>query len=184
MKTTSDRVGLKIAYSKANSTLPEKLPYIENKEAEKAYKLLVRKFGKKEMMFFGTWKKVKMRPRTYNRPRKVWVCLSGDPSTLHNGWRRLIHDVAHDIFSWRSPGLPDHCKFQADLEAEICEYVLKSGWLNGSLKPKPLPKLSNDEKKVIKIKRFEANILRWETKIKRANTYLKKYKTKLKRLSK
>ena len=80
--------------------------------------------------------------------------------------------------------MPDHCKFQADLEAEICEYVLKSGWLNGSLKPKPLPKLSNDEKKVIKIKRFEANILRWETKIKRANTYLKKYKTKLKRLSK
>ena len=44
--------------------------------------------------------------------------------------------------------------------------------------------VSNDEKKVIKIKRFEANILRWETKIKRANTYLKKYKTKLKRLSK
>ena len=77
MKTTSDRVGLDIAYSKANSTLPEKLPYIENKEAEKAYKLLVRKFGKKEMMFLGTWKKVKMRPRTYNRPRKVWVCLSG-----------------------------------------------------------------------------------------------------------
>ena len=33
MKTTSDRVGLDIAYSKANSTLPEKLPYIENKEA-------------------------------------------------------------------------------------------------------------------------------------------------------
>ena len=41
-----------------------------------------------------------------------------------------------------------------------------------------------DEKKVIKIKKFENIILRWETKIKRANTYLKKYKTKLKRLKK
>ena len=186
MRTSSDRIGLELAYSDANSTLPDNIPYITKAEALRAYKKLVRKFGVKEKKssYRDEFVKVKKAIRTYNRPRKVWVCLSGNPSTLHNGWRRLIHDVAHDIFSWRSPGLPDHCKFQADLEAEICEYVLKSGWLNGSLKPKPLPKLSNDEKKVIKIKRFEANILRWETKIKRANTYLKKYKTKLKRLSK
>ena len=179
-RETNDKVGLRNAYKKANSTLPKELPFITFAEAERASRLLASKFGKLKdaspSKIYPMYKK--------QRVRKVWVCLSGNPSTLHNGWRRLIHDVAHDIFSWRSPGLPDHCKFQADLEAEICEYVLKSGWLNGSLKPKPLPKLSNDEKKVIKIKRFEANILRWETKIKRANTYLKKYKTKLKRLSK
>ena len=183
MRETIDKVGLQKSYEKANSTLPKNLPYIENKEAMRVYRRLIRKFGRAEKMIFDKWVKVKM-PFQYREPRKVWVCLSGNPSSLHNGWRRLIHDVAHDIFSWRSPGLPDHCKQQADLEAEIGEYVNKSGWLNGSLKIKPKPKLSNDEKKIIKIKRFEDNILRWETKIKRANTYLKKYKTKLKRLKK
>jgi len=169
MRETIDKVGLQKSYEKANSTLPKNLPYIENKEAMRVYRRLIRKFGRAEKMIFDKWVKVKM-PFQYREPRKVWVCLSGNPSSLHNGWR--------------SPGLPDHCKQQADLEAEICEYVNKSGWLNGSLKIKPKPKLSNDEKKIIKIKRFEDNILRWETKIKRANTYLKKYKTKLKRLKK
>ena len=36
----------------------------------------------------------------------------------------------------------------------IREYVNKSGWLNGSLKIKPKPKLSNDEKKIMKILLF------------------------------
>jgi hypothetical protein len=177
---TRDKKSLSDAYKKANSTLPKELPYITFEEAKRASRLLASKFGKLKdaspSRFFPMSKK--------RYVRKVWICLSGNPSTLHRGWRRLIHDMAHDIFTFRNPKLPDHCTFQADLEAEVCEYVLKSGWLNGSLKPKLKPKLSNDEKKVIKIKKFENIILRWETKIKRANTYLKKYKAKLKRLKK
>ena len=129
-------------YQDCNSTLPKDLPYITKVEAQRAYRLLVRKFGRKQVPGYKgygsqkdrTWINRKMSVReirplklingSYKRfksyetwTRKCWICLSGNPSTLHNGWRRLIHDVAHDIFSWRSPGLPDHCKFQADLES-------------------------------------------------------------------
>ena len=179
-RETNDKVGLRNAYKKANSTLPKELPFITFAEAERASRLLASKFGKLKdaspSKIYPMYKK--------QRVRKVWVCLSGNSSTLSRGWRRLIHDMAHRIFRYRNPSLPNHCTFQADLEAEICEYVNKSGWLDGSLKTKPKPKLSSEEKKVIKIELVKGNILRWETKIKRANTYLKKYKAKLKRLTK
>jgi len=183
MRETSNYKGLRLAYKKANSILPKELPYISNAEAFRVYKKLIRKFGVKEKRhpWKDKWQKMKMPVRTYNRPRKIWVCLTGNSSSLHRGWRRLIHDVAHDIFHWRSPRLPDHCSFQAELEAEIVQYVNDSGWLNGSLKPKPKVKLSSDEKISIKIKRLQDNIKHWETKIKRANTYLKTYRYKLKR---
>ncbi|BAQ89164.1 hypothetical protein [uncultured Mediterranean phage uvMED] len=179
MKETSDKKNLVKSYDLANSILPKELPFITYKEADKAARLLAKKFGKLKDA-------APTRYRNYPtniRIRKCWICLSGDSSTLHRGWRRLIHDMAHRLFRYRSPNMPDHCKLQADFEAEMVSYVNQSGWLNGLLKPKAKPKLSNDEKRNIKIIRLKENILRWETKIKRGNTYLKKYKTKLKRLS-
>ena len=113
------------------------------------------------------------------RVRKVWVCLSGDPSTLHRGWRRLIHDLAHRIFRYKSPSLPDHCQFQADFEAELVAYVNKSGWLEGGLKPK-IVVLSNEEKRLKKIKHLQFLIERWQRKQKIANTFIRKYHKKLK----
>ena len=48
----------------------------------------------------------KMPIQIYARePRRCWICLSGDPSTLHNGWRRLIHDVSHMVHKWLRPNL-------------------------------------------------------------------------------
>lgn len=179
MRETSDKENLVKSYDLANSILPKELPYITYEEADKAAKLLARKFGKLKDA-------APIRYRNYPtniRIRKCWICLSGDSSELHKGWRRLIHDMAHRLFRYRNPNLPDHCKLQADFEAEMVSYVNQSGWLNGSLKPKAKPKLSNDEKRNVKIIRLKQNILRWETKIKRGNTYLKKYKAKLKRLS-
>ena len=35
-------------YRDCNSTLPEDLPYITKEEAQRAYRLLVRKFGRKQ----------------------------------------------------------------------------------------------------------------------------------------
>ena len=179
MKETSDKDNLVKSYDLANSILPKELPYISFKEAEKAAKLLARKFGKQ---------KDAAPSRHNNYPtdfdiRKCWICLTGDASALHRGWRRLIHDMAHLLFKYRNPTLPIHCKLQADFEAEIVTYVNQSGWLAGALKPKIKAQLSNDEKRNVKIVRLKKNISNWETKIKRANTYLKKYKAKLNRLS-
>ena len=177
-KESSDKSGLNACYEKANNTLPEKLPYITYAEAEKAARRIAIKFGKRKYASPTVLWEFSKKPFI----RKNWVCLSGNSSNLHRGWKRLIHDMAHRIFRYRNPGLPDHCKLQADFEVELQNYVLKMGWLNGSLKPKPKVKLSSDEKKQFKIKVLKRNILRWESKAKRANTYLKKSKKKLKRL--
>ena len=174
-RETSDKKNLRTSYDKANSILPKTLPYITYDEAKRASRLLVSKFGKLKDAspdnFGSMYKKI--------RVRKVWVCLSGDPSTLHRGWRRLIHDLAHRIFRFRSPSLPDHCQFQADFEAELVAYVNKSGWLEGDLKPK-IVVLSNEEKRLKKIKHLQFLIERWQRKQKIANTFIRKYHKKLK----
>ena len=178
-KETSDKVGLDLAYEKANSTLPKQLPYITFLEAEKASRLLASKFGK--LKDASPNKIYPMNKK--QRVRKVWVCLTGDPSTLNRGWRRLIHDMAHRIFRYRSPSLPDHCTFQADLEAEICKYVYESGWLKGVLKPKVVI-LSKDEKRNKKLEHYKKLISKWQTKLKLANTFIRKYNKKVKYLNK
>ena len=194
-------------YKDCNSTLPENLPYITKVEAQRAYRLLVRKFGRKQVPGFTTygskrdrtwvsmkmgvreirpWKKVngsykRMARETYTR--KCWICLSGDPSTLHNGWRRLIHDVSHMVHKWLRPNMNHHCFQQAQLELDMIKYVQFKGWLNGTLKKKVIV-LTPEDKKLKKIKHLEALVKKWERKSKTTLTYLRKYKTKLKRLSK
>ena len=78
-RETSDKKNLRKAYEEANSILPKTLPYITNKEAEKVYSLLVRKFGKRKNAAPG--KLYNMQYKT--NIRKVWVCLSGNSSSLH-----------------------------------------------------------------------------------------------------
>jgi len=188
-------------YNDCNSTLPSVLPYITKEEAQRAYRLLVRKFGRKQVPGFNqTWVKRKMSVReirplkiingSYKRfksyetwTRKCWICLSGDPSTLHNGWRRLIHDVSHMVHSWLRPKMNNHCYQQAELELDMIKYVQSKGWLNGTLKKKVIV-ISQEDKKLKKIKHFEALVKKWETKNKITLTYLKKYRAKLKRLNK
>jgi len=179
-------------YKDCNTTLPSNLPYITKEEAQRAYRLLTRKFGRKKIARLnrsGTWGEYKwvnkkMPIQIYAKePRRCWICLSGDPSTLHNGWRRLIHDVSHMVHKWLRPNMNHHCYQQAELELDMIKFVQAKGWLNGTLKKKVIV-LSSDEKKQKKIKHLEALIKRWETKNKTTLTYLKKYKSKLKRLNK
>jgi hypothetical protein len=153
---------------------------------------LTRKFGRKKIARLnrsGTWGEYKwvnkkMPIQIYARePRRCWICLSGDPSTLHNGWRRLIHDVSHMVHKWLRPNLNHHCYQQAELELNMIKYVQFKGWLNGTLKKKIIV-LSPEDKKLTKIKHLEALVKKWETKNKTTLTYMKKYKTKLKRLTK
>ena len=187
-------------YQDCNSTLPDVLPYITKEEAQRAYRLLVRKFGRKKtarLTRSGTWGEYKwvnkkmpvrlirpLRKKSYETwTRKCWICLSGDSSTLHNGWRRLIHDVSHMVHKWLRPNMNHHCYQQAQLELDMIKYVQFKGWLNGTLKKKVIV-LTPEDKKLKKIKHLEALVKKWERKSKTTLTYLRKYKTKLKRLTK
>ena len=177
---------MRSTYGKVNRQFPKDLPYITKEEAFKGYKLLMNKFGKKKVRNLSNTKwitKKLIAGRT--RPRKCWIALSGDPSSLSKGWRRLIHDVSHRIYDFQNPNSSrDHSHKQAEIELEIGQYVMDKGWLEGKLKPKAKPILTKDEKVAKKISNFEKLLSRWETKQKTAHTYIKKYKTKIKRLSK
>jgi len=177
---------MRSTYGKVNRQFPKELPYITKEEAFTAYKLLMSKFGKKKVRNLSNTKwitKKLIAGRT--RPRRCWIALSGDSSSLWKGWRRLVHDVSHRIYYFQYPNdKGNHSLKQAEIELELGQYVMDKGWLEGNLKPKAKLILTKDEKVAKKISNLEKLLSRWETKQKTAHTYIKKYKTKLKRLSK
>ena len=171
-------------YAECNNTLPKELPYITKDEAVRAYKLLVRKFGRKQTRhpWKDKWMNRKMSVHRFEKnPRKCWVCLSGNPHGLHRGWRRLIHDVSHLVHRWLRPKAPHHCYQQADLELEMIKFVLQKDWLNGVLKTKVVV-LTKDEKRQKKLKHYKDLINKWQRKQKLAITFIRKYNRRVKYL--
>ena len=188
-------------YGSVNRMWPEKLPILEKDEAERAYKRLIAKFGKKKVWseYSNKWvtKKMKIRqirkrgaplgnanPRYYKtKIRKCWLSLNGDTNSLSKGWRRLVHDVSHYVYYFRFPNnSQDHNIAQAKIEQEMAQFVIDSGWLDGKLKSKPKPKPTKDEKQTAKTKNLIKLIRSWERKETTAKTYIRKYRLKLKRL--
>jgi len=111
--------------------------------------------------------------------RACWVTRSG--SSLLKGWPRLVHDVSHDIFSARHPGLKPHQPAHVRIERELTEYALSAGWLAGKLatvrtKPTAAQKLMS------KRTALAERLARWLTKEKRAATAAKKLRRQLKAL--
>jgi hypothetical protein len=151
-------------------------PAITRDEAERAARLLYRKFGKKaesvhqrfDMKFTG-------------KARRCWI--SSKPNVgLNRGWERLVHDVSHRIFDKRCPHLRPHHSAHSHLEAEIAAFVVASGWLQGKLKPPQKSKPAPDQVRALKIARMDAALARWDTKQRRAVNAIRKLKTQRRRL--
>ena len=171
-------------YGQVNRMWPDEIPPITKEEAFKAYKLLTRKFGSKKVWseYYNKWETKKLYIGR-RRPRRCWICLSGNCNLLDRGWRRLVHDISHRVYDFRFPqSSRDHNIAQARIEQEMAQYVIDSGWLDGKLKSKPKAKLTKDEIQDKKIKNLIKLIRSWERKEATAKTYIKKYRLKLKRL--
>lgn len=157
-------------YAAANALWPAEIPPITRIEAERAVRRLYAHF-------------VGRRRRKTIRVRRVWIALKAPTNGLSRGWRRLVHDISHRVFSMKNPGATDHGGYHARFEAEMIRYVLAQGWLSGSLRPKvvAIEPPSVAEKTEKRIERVQAAIARWETKRKRAETALKKLARRLRR---
>ena len=153
-----------------------RIPYITRYECRKALDKLVFIFGRKKFAPPNIkWNMQK--PRVI----KSMICLSGDPKTLNKGWRDLIHTFSHWNYNYRH-GYKNHFGHsykQAELELEISRYIISSGWLEGSLKPKVVV-LSKEDKRQKKIDHLQSLINKWQRKQKIANTFIRKYTKKVK----
>ena len=171
-------------YGQVNRMWPDEIPPITKEEAFKAYKLLTRKFGSKKVWseYYNKWETKKLYIGR-RRPRRCWICLSGNCNLLDRGWRRLVHDISHRVYDFRFPqSSRDHNIAQAKIEQEMAQFVIDSGWLDGKLKSKPKPKPTKDEKQTAKTKNLIKLIRSCERKETTAKTYIRKYRLKLKRL--
>ena len=152
-------------YQSVDAALPDTLPPITRREAEKARDRIYRKFGKLDSGY---------RIKPY-RVRRCW--LSPTQTTGHHkGWGRLIHDCSHLIFRRVYPHKLPHDPLHVHYETEIAKYVAGSGWLDGSLRPKLKPKQD------IKVVRFERMVKRereWSAKQNRAANALAKVRKEI-----
>ena len=171
-------------YGQVNRMWLDKIPPITKEEAFKAYKLLTRKFGSKKVWseYYNKWENKKLYIGR-RRPRRCWICLSGNCNLLDRGWRRLVHDVSHRVYDFRFPKNSEgHNIAQAKIEHEMAQYVIAQGWLEGKLKPKIKTPLTKDEKKSKKLLNYERLLKKWMSKMSLANTKIKIYKRRIKNL--
>lgn len=153
------------------------VPAITRGEAERAAARIYRRFG---AVKFGGPRM--LYPARFRGPaRRCWISPRGNGGS-DKGWQRLVHDVSHRIFAHRHPKFRPHAGGHANLELEIAEFVVRSGWLSGTLKPRQRAKPTALERRANKIARTEAAIARWEAKRRRADKALQKMRRRYRAL--
>lgn len=165
------RVTIATWYGRVNSAWPEPVPQLTGQEATRALKRLYR---------FATGRKLDKPVEVtsgnrYSWPRYgVWYV---NPEGHHRGgWRDLVHDLSHFLSSRElNPDSRPHSREHARLELKLVKEVLRRGWLDGSLKPKPptLRVVTPETERELKIERRRKQVARLERRIKSLTTRLK-----------
>ncbi len=166
-----------VSYEDVNAAWGRKdFPVVTAAEAIRRGKQLYRIFAAKE----DVPEKRRDRYIRYANRRRCWGSTEKTRNALNSGWRRMVHDVSHSIFSAANPHGKPHGPIHARIERDMIAYILKAGWIEASLLK---PTLSADVRRIEELVTTRAAIRRWETKAKRAATALKKYRAKEKRLA-
>jgi len=157
-------------YENVNNAWPATTPGVLTRaEAERAARKLVNHFKG---------------PRHAIRVSRAWVTTptSRFRDSLNRGWRRMVHDISHDVWSAMAPNAKNHGTWHAELEAEMVAYVVKKGWLSGTLRPKvSAPRRPGPTDRLATTL---AALKRWESKRKRAETAIKKLRDRARRQKK
>lgn len=94
------------------------------------------------------------------------------------GWHELVHMLSHSFAQRKYPNASGHGSLHAEVEYDMTEYVVKSGWLLGKLKR---PEKASIDPKLAKRESVERRLKAWETKRKRAETALRKLRAQQRR---
>lgn len=159
-------------YEKVNGEWPEVVPPLTPEEALKAAK---------QLYTVGMGQRWAGDVKLTSGNRYTWVrngTLYVNPARkerIGGGWAALVHDLSH-YAHWRvNRGVKPHSAKHARIEIKMIKKVVRSGWLEGKLKPQEAqPEPSKNDERQKKYEKVLASIKRWETKAKRAETFLKK----------
>jgi hypothetical protein len=94
------------------------------------------------------------------------------------GWDALVHELSHDFHRRLRPRDPGHGDNHRALEREMIEHVVKSGWLDGKLIPKPRaprparPVAPKPDPLIAEHDKAVARVKAWKTRLRRAKTGL------------
>jgi len=147
---------------KVNPVWPDPIPPMTAVEAERAARRLYRFAFKRKCTL--PVKVVGGRNYSYIRGGVLRV----NPS---HGWKEVVHVLSHSFFRRLHPIDKPHSVAHGRLERDMAAYVIKSGWLDGKLRPAAKPKA---DPKQVRYERTLASIDRWESKARRAKTALAK----------
>jgi hypothetical protein len=160
-------------YHAVNEQWPEVMPALTGPEAIAAAKRLYR-FGMKRA-FKGKWKLTSGKRFTWPRGGVFYVNPNRTGWGVVNGWHDLVHTMSHYCHRRLHPKHKPHDGRHHFLEKEMVAYVIRSGWLDGRLRPKSAT-ATKAVKSVpaTKLERTVAAEKRWTTKLRRAETALRK----------
>lgn len=119
--------------------------------------------------------------------RHTWMKRGGTfQVNPDKGWHSLVHSVSHWAHYSRNGNLTaPHAKEHARLELRLVRQVVKRGWLDGRLRPKPrtlaAPVPPSPD---AKLEHARTMLRRAETRAKRAETIRKKWARRVSRLGK
>jgi hypothetical protein len=158
-------------YHAVNGQWPDEVPPLTGPEAIAAAKRLYRFTMKKPWK--GKWALTSGRRYTWPRGSTFYVNPNRG-SGLEGGWRDLVHMLSHYCHRQLWPRHKPHGPNHHFIEKEMVEYILKSGWLDGRLKPKSKAKPDAKSVAATRLAQLDASAKRWTTKLRRANTALRK----------
>lgn len=158
-------------YVSINGAWPADLPKPTPQEAVSGAKRLYRKWMGKA--FPGKWRLTSGRRHTRYLGGVFYV--NPDEWRDHGGgWPAIVHSMSHHVHWRKNRGYKPHDWRHAQIEREMMEHVIASGWLEGKLRREPKqPKVTVPVTEV-RHQRIIARIATWQAKAKRAETALRK----------
>lgn len=158
-----------------NNKWPDVVPKPTAQEAILGARMLYRKFlgGKGPLKVAVT----SGNRYTWKRNGTLYV----NPDHGWNGFRGIIHLLAHYAHRRVHPGKRPHHYTELELEKEMTNFAIEKGFHLGKLKrePKKAPATKLEKAQAAAAKAKQA-IAKWEAKRKRADTAIRKYKTRAK----
>tara|TARA_R100001369_G_scaffold14698_1_gene29394 strand:- start:573 stop:1040 length:468 start_codon:yes stop_codon:yes gene_type:complete len=115
------------------------IPLLNEKNAEKVYNLIGRKFGSfneccpTALGYMRKLKFLKLKRYTFKRRfTKAWITKPHEDAPSYKNYGRLVHDISHYMQKYRNDNI-NHSRPQSKLELQITMWVIQNTWFRNKI---------------------------------------------------